>query len=309
MTFRKQLVDFLGYMTVRWVVAFLGLLSHPWALAVAHGISDVVFFLDARHRRVALRNLELAFPHWDRRRRRKVARCSFRNMGRLVVEVSRFPRLRPSNIGQHVLYDDHQGLENILRPMREGRGILVLTGHIGPWELMPFAHALHGYPLSFVVRPLDNAYLDRFLDRRRCLSGNVTIPKRDSLKKILAALQRGEAVGFLVDQNSTPNEGVFVPFFGRSACTTTGLTRLALRTGAAVIPAYILKEPDREQYRIVVQPEVPLVRSGHKERDVVENTARFTRILEEIIRQHPECWLWGHRRWKTRPPEDPDPVY
>ncbi len=297
--------DYLAYLFVAAFIRILGRMPRRLALALTDTIALLAYLIDGRHRRVMLRNLEIALPDMPERERRRIARRAFRNLGLLAVEFSRLPKLKRENISGLVSY---YGFENFKRAYDRGRGVLFLTGHFSSWELLPFAHALYGYPLSFLVRPLENKYLDAFFNRYRSLSGNVPVPKHNSTRRILETLRRGGCVGILIDQNVSPEEGVFVEFFGRPASTTTGLALLALRSGAAVVPGHLARN-EKGTYRIMFMPELELVRTGDLERDVRENTQLFTRVIEGWIRQHPEQWLWGHRRWKSRPPSDPHPVY
>ena len=168
--------------------------------------------------------------------------------------------------------------------------------------------ALYGYPLHYMARPLDNERLDRLVNRYRGLSGNRPIFKNESARVMLRVLKEAGTIGILADQNTMPEEGVFVDFFGTPACTTTGIARVALHTDAAVVPGYAYWDENLRKYRLRFEPPVELVRTGDAERDVLENTRRFTKVIEEIIRKHPEQWVWVHARWKNRPRGEP-PLY
>jgi KDO2-lipid IV(A) lauroyltransferase len=173
---------------------------------------------------------------------------------------------------------------------------LFATAHLGNWELSAFAHALFTGPMNVVVRPLDNPLIDRMVERRRALSGNRLISKRDIARPILKALAANQAVGILIDQNSSTDSGVFVDFFGTPACSGTGFAKLAARSGAAVIPGFALWSEEERRYVLRFYPPVPM--TG----DAVRDTQTLQKKLEEIVRAHPGQWLWIHRRWKTRPP-------
>jgi KDO2-lipid IV(A) lauroyltransferase len=167
---------------------------------------------------------------------------------------------------------------------------------------------LNGYPLRVLYRPLDNPSLDRLVNTYRTLSGNTLIDKRESAREILTALARNETVGILADQNTLADEGVFVDFFGIPASTTAGIAKIALRTGAAVVPAFCVWDSPSRRFRIVFDRLLELRVTGDTERDVREATQQMTSVIEKYVRAYPDQWLWIHRRWKTRPPGEP-PLY
>ena len=244
-------------------------------------------------RRTALRNLELALPGLTADQRRGITDGVFRSIARLLVSFARFPRIRRENVAGWIRYE---GFEHFEAAVRQGRGVFIATGHLGNWELSAFAHALLSSPMHVVVRPFDNPLLDRLVDRRRTLSGNRIIEKKDFARGILSALAANQAVGILVDQNSSPEYGVFVDFFGIPACSSAGFARIAAHSGATVVPGCALWSGQEGRYVLRFYPPVEI--TG----DVLEDTQRVQKRLEEIIRQHPDQWLWIHRRWKTRPP-------
>ena len=228
-----------------------------------------------------------------------MVRGMIRQLGWLAGEFSQFPKHTRQTIQEVVILD---GQENFDAGQRRGKGVLFLTGHFSAWELMSFSHALYGYPLHFLVRPQANARVDQLINEYRCLSGNRSIDKNRSARSILKVLGEGGTVGILADINTILQEGVFVNFFGIPACTTSGLARIALRTDTAVVPVFLIWDEKLGKYRLRFEPALELTRTGDEEVDVLENTARFTRILEDQIRKHPDQWLWVHKRWKTRPP-------
>jgi KDO2-lipid IV(A) lauroyltransferase len=255
--------------------------------------------------RTAERNLQIAFPEWTEGRRKQNAHSMVRYLAWMAVEFARFPRYATKNIADVVVLDGH---ENFIEGQRRGKGVLFLTGHIGAWELSSFAHAAYGFPLRYIARPLDNPRLDALVNRYRGLSGNQPIFKNESAREILKALKEAGTVGILADQNTMPEEGVFVDFFGKPACTTTGIARVALHTDAAVVPGYAYWDGGIRKYRLRFESPVELIRTGDIEHDVLVNTQRFAKVIEEIIRRHPDQWVWVHARWKTRPKGEP-PAY
>ena len=242
-----------------------------------------------RLRRTALKNLEMAgFAG-----RERITTGVFDSVARLVVAFARFPQIRPENVKEWI---DYQGLENFENARARGRGVLVATAHLGNWELSAFAHAYLTGPMHIVVRPIDNARIDELVERFRALSGNQVITKKDAARGILRALKDGQAVGILIDQNTTPAEGVFVDFFGIKACAGSAFVKLAHHSGAAVVPGYAVWSEKARRYVLHFEPEIEM--TGNVEAD----TQRVHSRLEEAIRRYPDQWLWIHRRWKTRPP-------
>jgi KDO2-lipid IV(A) lauroyltransferase len=288
---------------VAWVfVKTLGVLPRAVARGLAAGTARILLSLLPRMRRTAEFNLRLAFPEWSEARRRTVLKGMARNLGWMAAEFARLPGYTRENIENVIVLDGH---ENFLEGKSRGKGVIYLTGHIGAWELSSYAHALYGFPLHYMARPLDNAALDEMVNEYRGRSGNRAIYKNEAARMMLKILKEEGTVGILADQNTMPGEGVFVDFFGTQACTTTGIARVALHTDAAVVPGYAYWDQNLRKYRLRFERPVELVRSGDTERDVRENTQRFTKVIEEIIRKHPEQWVWIHGRWKNRPEGEP----
>ena len=295
----------LEYALVWPAIKLMGLLPRPVARAIGIGIGLAVFRLHRRLRDVGMRNLALAFPGMPDAERGQVLRGEYVSLGRQLAEFCRFPSYTWQNISKVVVYD---GLENYEKAFALGKGVLFLTGHLGAWELSAFAHSLNGHPLSIVMRPLDNPYIDRLVQRYRTMHGNKTVSKDDFIRGLLAAMRAGESVGILMDTNMTPPQGVFVNFFGVPAYTASGLARIALRTDAAVVPGFTVWEAKLGKYVLRFDPALELVRTGDDNADIVANTALFTSVIEDHIRRYPDQWLWLHRRWKTRP-EGEKPLY
>jgi Kdo2-lipid IVA lauroyltransferase/acyltransferase len=269
-----------------------------WSLAhspfrLARFYSGLLDLALPRLRRVAMRNLELAYPQKTPAERTAIVDEVFQSIGRLLYAFARFPRMNRENISQWIRYD---GLEHFLDAKKSGHGVLFATAHLGNWELSAFAHGLLTEPMNVVIRPLDNPAVDHLVEQRRQLSGNKLIEKWDGARAILRALQQNEAVGILIDQNTSLQEGVFVNFFGVPACSNTAFAKIAHRTGARVIPGFALWLEEEQRYVLRFYP--PLEITG----DPADDTQRLHAILEEVIREFPGQWLWIHRRWKTRPP-------
>jgi KDO2-lipid IV(A) lauroyltransferase len=288
----------LEYAVVWLLVKLLGIMPRALARALGSGVGALAWRLMGRLRTTGLRNLELAFPQMPRSERQRILRTLYRNLGWLLAEFCLMPRYTRHNTQAFLRYD---GLEHYLAARDRGRGVLIVTGHLGAWELSSYYHSLMGYPMSIVIRRLDNPRVDRLVNQVRCLHGNRVLHKDDFARGLLAAMRHGETVGILMDTNMTPPQGVFVPYFGRLACTASGLARVALKTGAAVLPGFMVWEQAEQKYVLRFGEEIPVLSTGDDEADTIANTARFTAVIEDYVRRYPEQWLWVHRRWKTRP--------
>jgi Kdo2-lipid IVA lauroyltransferase/acyltransferase len=296
----KELVEFTLANTL---LKIYGWMPRPLARPAAQAFAWCGFHLARRQRRAGMRNLELAFPEKSEHERLQILRGCFQNIGRLLVEFSHFPELTRDNIARYV---DVDGFENYADAVRRGRGVIYLTGHLGAWELGSFSQSIFGYPLKFVVRPIANSRVEELISHYRTLGGNAPIHRRNAGREILQALRRNEAVGILFDQNTTRSEGVFADFFGTPAATTPAIATFALRTGAAVVPAFLIWDAKAKKHRLTFAPAVTLIETGDKAYDIVENTKRFNQVLEYYVRKYPDQWLWIHRRWKTRPEGEKD---
>jgi Kdo2-lipid IVA lauroyltransferase/acyltransferase len=297
--------NWIEYAAVWFLLKVLGVLPRPVARSFATGVARVLFALSPKLRKTAEVNLQMAFPEWNETQRNAVIHGMVRNLGWMAAEFARFSKYSKENIEKIVVLD---GNENFLEGQRRGKGVLILTGHIGAWELSSFAHALYGYPLHYMARPLDNQRIDDLVNGYRGLSGNRQIFKNESARVILKVLKEAGTVGILADQNTMPEEAVFVDFFGTKASTSTGIARVALHTGAAVVPGYAVWDASLQKYCLRFEPPVELIRTGDTERDILDNTQKFTKVIEDIIRKYPEQWVWVHGRWNTRPKGEP-PFY
>jgi Kdo2-lipid IVA lauroyltransferase/acyltransferase len=288
----------LEYAAVRSMVALLAILPRPVARAAGAGIGSIAFHLLKRLRKTGLQNLHLAYPEKSEPERLAILREEFRSLGWQMAEFCQMSKYTPGFASKFIRYE---GLDNYLAARAKGKGVLVVTGHLGAWELSSFYHSLMGYPMSLVIRRLDNPRVDALVNTIRTRHGNRVIHKDDFARGLITAMHAGETVGILMDTNMTPPQGVFVPFFGIPACTASGLARVALHSGAAVLPGFLLWEESEQKYVLHFGPELSLIRTADAADDILANTALFTAAIESYIRQYPGQWLWVHRRWKTRP--------
>jgi KDO2-lipid IV(A) lauroyltransferase len=294
-TSRERIED--GFL--RLLVGIVGWLPRDLARLTGAGIGYVAWRLLGRLREVGLQNLHIAFPEKSELELKKILRGVFRSLGWQIAEFCKMSGYTLAETSEFIRYE---GLDHYLSAKSKGKGVFVLTGHLGAWELSSFYHSLAGYPMSLVIRRLDNPLVDSFVNRIRCLHGNRVIHKDDFARGLLRAMHNGETVGILMDTNMTPPQGVFVPYFGVEACTASGLARVAGRSGAAVLPGFLLWEDSEQRYVLRFGEELVLAKTGHPDTDMLANTALFTETIESYVRRYPDQWLWLHRRWKTRPP-------
>ena len=289
---------------IAWLILH-GVRLLPRWLAIGGGkaVGAIAYAVLPHLRRNAESNLRLAFPDVSETERQRIKRGTFRNLGRLLGEVSQFPKLNRQNIESVVSY---VGLENYLKAEASGRGVILLTGHIGAWELSVFAHSIYGHPMSFLARRVDNPLVEHLAESNRTRFGNRSIDKKNSVREVLKTLKSGGVVGILADLNASREEGVFCDFFGVPACTTAGVATLALRTGAIVLPGYIVWDEAAKIHRLHFEPPIETISTGNRDEDVQTNTANYTKVIESVVRRYPDQWLWIHRRWRTRPEGKPE---
>jgi len=304
----QDMSERLEYGVVWAFLKFLGLLPRPMARWTAAQLAVLLFAIYPAWNRIALFNLSLAFPDWEKSRRQRVIREMVRKSGWMAAEFAHFPRNTPGDL-DHIM--SVEGAENFAAAERCGKGVLLLTGHLGAWELLPFAafvRPANGLAKYFVARAIDNPRVDALINRYRAFSGNLQINKDQAARSALRVLRKGGVVGILIDQNTSPEESIFVDFFGIPAATTTGLARLARHTGAPVVPAYAYWDDSLRKYKVCAEPALALERTDDEEADIREYTARFNKVIEAFVRRFPDQWLWAHRRWKNRPPGE-EPIY
>ena len=284
------------------VARTLGRLPRGLARLLAGGLAFAVYWSFGRLRRVGVRNLELALPELPFDERNRILRGVYIHLGWQLVEFCRMTRYTPENTRGWIRTE---GLDFYRAAMARGKGVLVLTGHLGAWELSSFYHSLMGYPMGMVIRRLDNRRLNAYVNGIRCLHGNRVLDKGDFARGLLPAMRTGQTVGILMDTNMTPPQGIFVDFFGKPACTASGLARVALKTGAAVLPGFMVWEEAERCYVLHFGPPLIFEQTGDEEADIIAATQQCASVTETWIRRYPDQWLWIHRRWKTRPAGEP----
>ena len=273
------------------------LLPRQTALNLGILLADLLFLFSRREKARALENLSTAFGEEKGPSDvLRICRYCFQNLGKGLMEVLQFPRLTSENLDRLVAFEGKQNIDDALKM---GRGVIILTAHFGNWELLGASLALAGYRTNFIVRPVRSPRLDMLVNGSRESMGVGCISRGASIKRALKCLKRNELLGILADID-TRVDGVFVDFFGRPTFTPRGPVSIALRTKAALVPAFIVRQKD-DTHRVVVEKALELKTTGTPEEDIRVNTARSTKIIESYIRKYPEQWIWVHQRWKTRP--------
>ena len=271
----------------------------PMGAAIAAGtlLGRAFHAFDGTHRRLALQNLEAAFPSRPAAERAAIARDMFAHFGRLLTVLLKFSTLRPEQMLARV---EFEGDERVRAAHALGRGVLLFTGHFGYWEINALVHALQLNPIAVLARPLDNRRLHDLLEQVRGRTGNSVIYRRGAVRRVLRALAANQAVAVLIDQHIQTADAVYVDFFNRPAATTSALAALALRTGAPVIPVFALPLPGG-RFRMVYEHAVDPPRNDHPDA-LRDFTQRCTDVLEMYVRRYPGLWLWMHRRWRDVEP-------
>lgn len=292
----KRAVWFFEFILFVIVSIPLAILPLKWSKKAGELLGLFVFYLWQSRRRIAIQNLKavilsgaLTFPGPAE----TMIRDNFKNLGKTFSEVVKLYYHRGGRIIEEV---DIEGVEHFRDALMKGKGILVITGHCGNWELMAITAALKLQAISVVARPVDNPFVHRFGERVRKKYGNSVIYKKGALKLILQKLKSNDVVGILMDQAVKRDEGFVINFLGVGAWTMKMPALIARKTGAAVLPAFIHRT--EKGHTITIHPEVELSAAEDRDAAVVEDTKRFSWYVEEYIRQHPTEWLWIHKRWK-----------
>jgi len=275
----------------------------PWRLGVLFGglLGTLAFYLLKRERRRSLEGLQVAFGNEKSEKALlTIARKNFCNLGKGLIEILNLHRLKKEALETLISLE---GEEYLKAATESGQGVILITGHIGNWELMAAALSMRGYRLHVIAAPLYDPRIDELIVRLRADFKVETISRGSpsSSRKILSVLKSKEILGLLIDQD-TRVDGVFVNFFNKKAHTPAGAAQLALRSGAATMMCFVTRLPG-DQHRITIEKPMRLYRSGNKQQDIQRNTAMFTARIEEHVKQYPEQWVWMHRRWRTKPEE------
>ena len=294
-----DMTAYLEYLILKGFRFIINLLPEGPALWVGRQLGRIAFHLDREHQRVALQNLMVAFGHEKSiEELRSIAKKTFEHLGMTAVEFFRIPGTDLETLKKKVTVE---GLENV-RELLDNRkkGALILLSHLGNWELMGFLTKILGYPFSVIARPVKkNPWVNRMVSEIRRATGIEVIFTEKASRKVIQALSRNRLVGILIDQRAKRSEGVWVDFFGKKAPTTPSLAILAMRTGAPVVPVFMVRD-GYEKHRVLIQKPLEIVHSGDIKKDVETNTQRINQTLESVIRRFPDQWFWVHRRWERK---------
>lgn len=276
----------------------------PWTVALAFGraAGRAAYDLIGRHRRKALENLTRAYgSEKSEAEIRALAKKVFENMAMTVVEIIQMPRFDFEKISRIV--DSGNAVEVYRKLLREGRGLISMTAHLGNWELLAGVVGLSGLPANVLARHVYYEPYDRWIVNIRKVVRMATVYREESAKKIFKLLRKNEIVGLLPDQDVESLKGGFVPFFGQPAYTTVAPVKIALATGAPILVNFLIRQPGG-RFKLVIGDVIRPVIHTTREEAVREYTAAWMGVMENMIRRYPEQWAWMHNRWKTQPAEE-----
>ncbi len=292
------MISFLIYWVLRAFSLFVNLLPEGFALWWGRRLGSMFFHLDWERRKVALDNLQIAFG--DEKSQKEllaIARRAFQNLGMMAVEFFRIPKMNVEAFRKRVKIE---GLEAALGLLGKGKGVLLLLSHFGNWEMMGIMSKLIGNSIMVIAKPMKkNNRVDQFITKIRSAAGLEVVSSIKASRTVIKALSQNRVVGILIDQRAKRSEGIWADFFGKKAPTTPGLAVLAMKTGAPVVPVFMVRN-GFGKHRLIIQESLELVRTGDIKKDVEANTQLFNHTLESMIRQYPDQWFWVHRRWERK---------
>ncbi len=292
------MIGYLQYLLLKGFGLFINLLPEGFALWCGKQLGSLFFHLDWERRKVALENLRIAFAgEKSERELRAIARGTFQNLGMMAVEFFRIPKMDVETFKKRVKIER---LEQALNLLTKGKGMLLLLSHFGNWEMMGIMSKLIGDSIMVIAKPMKkNKRIDQFITKIRNAAGLEVVSSIKASRTVIKALSQNRVVGILIDQRAKRSEGVWADFFGKKAPTTPGLAVLAMKTGAPVVPVFMVRN-GFGKHRLIIQEPLDLVHTGDIKKDVEANTQLFNHTLESMIRQYPDQWFWVHRRWERK---------
>jgi KDO2-lipid IV(A) lauroyltransferase len=292
------MASFLTYLFLKAFSFFVNLLPEGFVLRLGRRLGNVWYHLDFEHRKVAIQNLHTVFGQEKSASEiRGIAKRTFQNLGMMSVEFFRIPRMDVKTFEERVKIE---GLEEALKLFQRRKGIFLLLSHFGNWEMMGVMSKVIGNPIMVIAKPMKrNQRVDQFITKIRSVAGLEVVSSIKAGRKVMQALSQNRVVGILIDQRAKRSEGIWVDFFGKKAPTTPSLAVLAMKTGAPVLPVFMVRD-GFQKHRLLIQEPLELVRTGDIKKDVEANTQLFNHTLESMIRQYPDQWFWVHRRWERK---------
>ena len=293
----------LEFAAVRTIFGVLGALPRNAAVKLGMFVAGLSYRFLSSLRRTGMRNLEIAYPEKTIKEREKLLRGTFDSLGRMLGDLSQFPKATPESLKHLIKFQiDPEILATYEILKSEGRGIIIVSPHLGNWEMLVYGWSALHKPMSYLARPLDNPLIEDLTVKLRTKFGNRPINKTNAVSLAIRILREGGILGILADVNVQPKEGVFVPFFGIPACTSIGPAMLAIRTNAVILPMCGVWDKEKGHYIATHGKMIEPAKTGDRQADILETTAQFTAEVEKLVRAYPDQWLWIHKRWKTRPP-------
>ncbi len=279
------------------LIFVLGKFSFRSGASLGKFIGAIWFFLDKTRKNIAIDNLSRAYgPEKSKNEILQLARRVFDNLGRMLFEYAWF---YSSGSKHDSGIFSVKGFNHLEAAHAKKKGVLLLSAHLGNWEFGTALAPLTGMPITVVYQKIKFKPLDLLIKNNRKKLGITLLPLHNAFAGVDSALKRGDLIGLLMDQNTRHKKGIFIDFFGRKTSANPGLAKLALQTGAPVIPAFAYRENGK--YIFEIQPELPLIKTGDEKTDILLNTQQQNTVIEKIVRRHPDQWFWIHKRWKTRP--------
>jgi KDO2-lipid IV(A) lauroyltransferase len=272
------------------------IIPYDLALGLGRSVGYLAYILLPKYRRLTKKHLRMAFGDSKTEDEiSRVAKAVFMNLGMGLAEVLSLPKIK-NRLGRLI---DLEGLEKIDRVLKEGKGAVVISGHFGNWELLPMYFASKGYPSNVIARPVYYEKYNEWIQYLRNNMGVNVILRTDSPKKMLELLKRNELVGILPDQDIDSIDGIYIDFLGRKAYTPVAPVKIALASGAPIIPAFIVRK--NKQHSIIIEEPIKIEDKVDKEEAILLYTQKWSDIIESYVRKYPEQWVWMHKRWKTQP--------
>jgi Kdo2-lipid IVA lauroyltransferase/acyltransferase len=295
---RNKLQTQLEYFTVRIIFGFVGVFPLKISMSIGRFLGKIVGSIIPKLKKTANRNLEIALPKLSTDEKSKIIAGCFQSLGRQLGLISHFKRFTAKDVQNLVEINGRDIFERI---HASGRGMLLITGHFGSWEVFNLLPPAFGFPINILVRRIDNPKVEAFVESLRTKFGGKTIDKTKSARAMFRLLENGSMLGVMADLNAQEREGVFVDFFGVKASTTASIARLALKTDAVVIPVFAVWDEIKQKYIVNIEEPVDFVKTADTEQNIIELTQKVTNSVEKFVRAFPEQWMWIHKRWNTRP--------